>query len=141
MPNSLTSSAQDQQQAAETRSLASALTEKANLVDNGDIVSAKELADALNQTEPEIVKKFKSFCLPVIYADSYRFYYPAFLKEHKLYSAGLLQVLEVLSVQPAWNQWLFFKTTDARYSGKTPLEALRQYKLHAVLTHAKEYLP
>jgi hypothetical protein len=65
--------------------------------------------------------------------------YPAFQFENGKTLEGLKEVLDALSAHDPWMQSIFFANGNDRLKGRTPLEALRQGEIDAVVRAAEAY--
>ena len=65
--------------------------------------------------------------------------YPAFQFEAGKTLDGLKEILDALSAHDPWMQSIFFANGNDRLDGRTPLDALRQGLIEAVVRTAEAY--
>ncbi len=102
-------------------------------------LSSEEIAKLLGISRQAVDKRRHNGKLLAFSQGRRGYAYPSWQVENGQVTAGLDQVLQVLSEYSEWTQAMFLTTGDLHLHGQTPLECLRLGKTQEVLTAAKIY--
>jgi len=110
---------------------------RAALVDSGDVVPTETMARRLGVTRQALNKAKEDgrmFALPL---RGRELHWPAFYADMTLDRRQLEEVTRALGALPPWTKWLFFTRAKGSLGSRTPLQALKEGQLQAVLKTAR----
>ena len=109
-------------------------------VASGVLISAEDLA-ARRGLSLQAVRKWaeigKIFSLET---NAGHQYYPAFYADSGLHLADLERVSEILAALPGSSRWQFFTTPKISLDARTPLQALKDGDVQAVMVSAQGFV-
>lgn len=112
---------------------------RTQLIDDGQLIPARELAARLDISPQAISKAVKAGRLLALDSGS-SLWYPAFYADGKLSRRELYTVTKALGTIPSSSKWQFFTTPKASLNGRTPIQALQQGDRDAVLVTAAGFV-
>jgi hypothetical protein len=113
---------------------------RAELEQNGQLISAQELAQRLAVSNQAISKALKAGRLFALDSSGGRLLYPAFYADGEVSRRELESVTRALGDIPASSKWQFFTNPKASLDGISPLEALRRGQRETVMVSAAGFL-
>lgn len=113
---------------------------RAQLIEQGRLITAQELSQRLRVSTQAISKSFKAGRLFAFEGDGSRLWYPAFFADGSLSRRDLHAVTQALGAIPPSSKWQFFTCPKASLGGITPLQALQQGDRAAVLVSAAGFV-
>lgn len=113
---------------------------RADLIEQGALITASELSERLLVSRPAISKALKANRLFALEGDGGRLWFPAFFADGGLSRRDLSKVVQALGDIPPSSKWQFFATPKASLGGVTPLEALRRGDRQAVMITAAGFV-
>ncbi len=105
----------------------------------GGTVSVEQVTDLIGISRQAIDRRRSQNQLIGLTQGRRGYAYPAFQFENGKTLDGLKEVLDALQGHDPWMQSIFFANGNDRLDGRTPLEALRQGEIEAVVRAAEAY--
>jgi hypothetical protein len=110
-------------------------------IHEGKLLPSAEMSRRLSVRQQSLSAALKKKRIFVITGPSGGHYYPAFFADDKKYDRSVLEkVCIALGDLPGGSKWDFFTTQRISLGGKSPLEALANGKVDAVLNAAKAFM-
>lgn len=109
-------------------------------VASGVLISAEDFAARRGLSSHAVSKMAETGKIFSLETNAGRQYYPAFYADFSLQLRDLERVSEILAALPGSSRWQFFTTPKISLEARTPLQALKDGDIRAVMLSAQGFV-